>query len=68
MISTMADIDKKDNKVLDINSLMTALDNYIDYVNNEDGLKGAPVHFYTRTLTRSEILRLWHEKYCPEED
>lgn len=68
MISTMADIDKKDNKVLDINSLMTALDNYIDYVNNEDELKGAPVHFYTRTLTRSQILKLWHEKYCPEED
>lgn len=68
MISTMADIDRKDNKVLDINSLMTALDNYIDYVNNDEELKGAPVHFYTRTLTRSEILRLWHEKYHPEKE
>lgn len=68
LVSTMADIDRKDNKVLDINSLMTALDNYIEYVNNKEELKGVPIHFYTRTLTRSDILRLWHEKYKPEEE
>ena len=68
MINTIADIDRKDNQMLDINSLMLALDNYIEYVNSEQELKGAPVHFYTRTLTRSEILRLWHEKYHPNEE
>lgn len=66
LVSAMADMDRKDNNVLDINSLMTALDNYIEYVNGQEELKGAPVHFYTRTLTRSEILRLWHEKYRPK--
>lgn len=68
LVSTMAEIDRKDNQVLDINSLMTALDNYIEYVTNDDELKGAPVHFYTRMLTRSDILRLWHEKYRPKEE
>lgn len=68
LMTTMADIDGKDNRTWDMNSLMTALDNYIDYVNEGKGLCGAPVHFYTRTLTRSEILRLWREKYDPKED
>lgn len=65
VIEAMADVDREQSKVMDLNSLMTALDNYIQGANSPKELHGVPISFYTRNLTRSEIIRLWMKKHYP---
>lgn len=63
IIEAMADVDREQSKVMDLNSLMVALDNYIQGANSSKELHGIPISFYTRNLTRSEIIDLWRKKH-----
>lgn len=65
IIQAMADVDREQSKVMDLNSLMVALDNYIQGANSLKELHGVPISFYTRNLTRSEIIDLWRKKHYP---
>lgn len=65
IIESMASVDREESKVIDLNSLMVALDNYIQGANSSKELHGVPISFYTRSLTRSEIIDLWKKKHYP---
>ncbi len=60
----------KSSKVMDIHSLIAALDNYLAEVNGyhqeagRDVAQGIPIGYYTRKLTRGDIVRL---SYPPED-
>ncbi len=56
-------IDDGNNKVLDINSMMNAFEDYIDKALN--GAIGMPVNYYLKPLSKSYIAKLWVDKYFP---
>lgn len=50
--------DEKSNSTLNINSLMTAFNNYIEIISKEDIIVGAPINFSVKKLTKNDIIRL----------
>ncbi|MCE3227017.1 MAG: hypothetical protein K0S32_1568 [Bacteroidetes bacterium] len=58
-------IDHQNNKVLDINSMMNAFENYLSSIKQNDSITGVPVNFYLKKLTKPEIEKLWLNKYYP---
>lgn len=65
IIRELGQIDHGSNNVFDINSLMTAFTNYISSI-NKDQIVGMPISFHVRKITKSQILRLWADKYFPK--
>lgn len=65
VMSGLAKIDQSSNKMLDINSLMTAFEDYLEEIKKDDA--GIPIDFYTKNITKREIARIWLKKYFPEE-
>jgi hypothetical protein len=64
VLSGLSEIDDKANKVLDINSMMDAME---DYVNKcLSGNVGVPINYYIKSITRSQIAQMWMAKYYPE--
>lgn len=64
--SVMTALDKTDerqNKILDINSVMNAMDDYIEKA--LAGNLGVPVNYYLESITKDEIARKWIDKYYP---
>lgn len=62
-LSALSDIEKTTNKMLDINSLMTALDDYLKKAQTGDG--GVPINYYLKQITRSMLAEMWVAKYIP---
>lgn len=65
VLTGLNDIDNSDNKVLDTNSMMNALEDYI-----EKALKGEigmPVNYYLKPITKSELAQMWVNKYFPNQ-
>lgn len=62
-LSSLANIDDGQNKVIDTNSMMTALEDYVDKC--LAGNVGVPINYYTKPLTRSELAQMWVNKYYP---
>jgi hypothetical protein len=60
----LGSIDHKSNQHLDINSLMTAFENYLAEIKKGDS--GIPIHFYMKNITQSAIAKMWINKYYPE--
>ena len=60
VIQSLQKIDQNQNKVLDINSLMAAFENYISIINegSNDGVVGVPIKFYIRKYTRKQLIKL----------
>lgn len=54
--------DEKKNRRLDINSLMTAFDNYIACITGS-GQVGVPISFYIKSITKAHIAKLWRNQY-----
>ena len=54
------------NKVMDISSLMTAFENYLEVIKGKDA--GIPISFYVRNISKMQLLRLWKEKYYPDKN
>jgi len=62
-ISTIKEIESKDNKVIDTNSLMNA---FTDYINKaQTGSCGVPISFYLKRITKREIAATYVNKYFP---
>ncbi len=58
-------IDEAANKLLDLNSMMTAFEDYVTKVNG--GKSGVPVNYYVKKISRSQLAELWLAKYHPTE-
>ncbi len=61
----LKDIDDGQNKVLDTNSMMNALEDYIS--NALKGEIGAPINYYLKSITKSELAQMWINKYFPNQ-
>ena len=62
-LSALADIDKESNKMIDTNSLMDAMEDYINKCLS--GNIGVPINYYVKPITKSQIAQLWLQKYYP---
>lgn len=60
-------IDKGSNKVMDINTLMNAFEDYLSLIRQPEGNAGVPINFYLKNISRSQIARLWIQKYYPSD-
>ncbi len=64
-LSGLASIDEDANNIIDTNSMMTAMDDYIQKcIEGGDNL-GVPINYYLKPITQSMIARSWLEKYYP---
>ncbi|WP_367392896.1 hypothetical protein [Lewinella sp. LCG006] len=63
-VSAVGAIDKQNNQVIDMNSLMTAIDDFVERANKGEG--GVPINFYIKYVTQRTIAQQWMEKYYPE--
>ncbi len=59
--------DREGDSVLGMNTLMSAFTNYLTAITTPEGKVGIPVSFYLTKISRSEIAKLWLEKYYPNE-
>ncbi|KAH7273145.1 hypothetical protein B0J15DRAFT_573986 [Fusarium solani] len=62
-LSALGDIDDGQNKVLNINSLMTALEDYVTKV--PDATSGVPLNYYLKDITKGMLAEMWLAKYFP---
>jgi len=63
-LSTLSDIDNQNNKIIDTNSLMDAMEDYINKCIQGDGV-GLPINYYVKPITKSQLAQLWLQKYYP---
>ncbi len=63
VLSGLAAIDDGQNKMIDINSMMDALDDYIQKA--LEGNIGVPINYYLKPITKSELAEMWVAKYFP---
>ncbi|WP_442266620.1 hypothetical protein ACSIGC_02700 [Tenacibaculum sp. ZS6-P6] len=64
-LSGVAEIDDGQNKVIDTNSMMTAMEDYVDKCIAGGENLGVPINYYLKPITQSEIARAWLAKYYP---
>jgi hypothetical protein len=62
VIQGLGTIDHGSNKVVDLNTLMNAFDNYITAVSDAKSV-GIPISFFFKKISRARIARLWLDKY-----
>lgn len=63
VLSGLNEIDDGNNKIIDINSMMTALDDYISKAMS--GEIGMPINYYLKPITKSQLAQMWVDKYFP---
>lgn len=64
VLTGLSEIDSGSNQILDINSLMTALE---DYINKAlDGELGMPINYYLKPIPKSLLAQMWVDKYFPD--
>jgi len=63
VLAGLADIDDASNKMLDINSMMDAMDDYIQKA--LAGNIGVPINYYLKPITKSQLAEMWIAKYYP---
>lgn len=63
VMSGLGKIDDANNKILDINSMMTALQDYVDCA--KAGQLGVPVNYYVKKITKLQLAQMWVAKYMP---
>lgn len=67
LLNSLGNLDKDANNILDINSMMTAFENYLAAIKSKDQSVGVPVSFNVKKVTKSQIQAWWQEKYYPRE-
>lgn len=65
VLSGLSAIEEHENNILDINSMMTAMDDYITKCIEADNSVGVPINYYLKPVTKSMITRAWLAKYFP---
>lgn len=63
VLSGLDEIDDGNNKIIDVNSMMTALDDYIEKAMS--GEIGMPINYYLKPITKSQLAQMWVDKYFP---
>lgn len=63
VLSALSDIQDQSNKMLDINSMMDAMDDYIQKA--LAGNIGVPINYYLKPITKSQLAQMWVAKYYP---
>ena len=64
VLSGLSDIDQHNNKMIDTNSMIDALE---DYVNKcIAGNIGVPINYYIKPIVKSELIEMWLAKYYPQ--
>ncbi len=63
-ISSVGNLDGEANQVINLNSMMVALDDYI--VKAGEGKIGVPINFYLKYVTKRDIALEWMKKYYPD--
>ncbi|QHE76531.1 hypothetical protein [Hydrogenophaga sp. PBL-H3] len=64
VLSKLGEIQGMKVKVLDVNSLMTAFDNYVEAARK--GGIGVPINYYLKPITRTQLAQMWMTKYYPD--
>ena len=64
-LSELSEIKKRNNKILDTNSMMTALSDYLAKASN--GGSGVPINYYLKDITKDMLAEMWVAKYYPGE-
>lgn len=62
-LSALGDLDSAENKIIDTNTMMTAMEDYINKCLS--GNIGVPINYYVKPITKSEIAMMWLQKYYP---
>lgn len=65
LVNSLGNLDRDANNVLDINSMITAFENYLTTIKNKDENVGLPVSFNLKKISRAQIEQMWQEKYYP---
>jgi hypothetical protein len=60
VVTGLAPIDERKNKVLDTDTLMTAFEDYVDKA--LAGNLGVPINFYLKSITRVQLAQMWVAK------
>lgn len=68
LIIGLGTMDSRANNIMDINSLMTAFDNYLNVIKEKNDIIGTPINFYLKKITPQYIAKLWISKYFPENE
>ncbi|RBL89309.1 hypothetical protein [Chitinophaga flava] len=63
VMSGLSTIDEAKNKMLDVNSMMTAFEDYVTKC--IAGKIGVPINYYLKPITRSQLAEMWVSKYYP---
>ena len=64
-VSSLGAYDDKNNKVIDTNSLMTAMEDFIKKAIAGDA--GVPINFFLKPITANELAEAYLNKYYPRE-
>jgi len=64
VIAGARDADVKKNKVLDMNSMMNAFDDYVKHVREAEG--GTPMTFFVASLRKSDVIGHWLQQHRPD--
>ena len=67
-LTGLSEIDDGQNGMIDINSLMTAMDDYVQKCSSGDDNIGVPINYYLKSLDIATTLKAWLEKYYPKEN
>lgn len=63
VLSAVAQGEEEKNRMLDINSLMEAFE---DFVNKAaEGKSGVPINYYLKPITGAQLAQMWIAKYLP---
>ena len=65
VVSSLGSYDNANNKVIDTNSMMTALDDYIQKA--IAGECGVPINFFLKSITSRQLAEAWLYKFYPGE-
>lgn len=66
VVSNLTKADNDNNKMIDVNSLMTAFDDYVQKA--EAGKSGVPINFFVRHIDKPMIAKAWLKKFSPQDN
>jgi hypothetical protein len=64
VMSSLKDLDESDNNILDINSVMTAFEDFVTQASQ--GNVGVPINYYVKHIPKAALAHLWVSKYYPQ--
>lgn len=64
-LTGLSQIDDGQNSMIDINSMMTGMDDYIQKCVAADENVGVPINYLLKPITKADITQAWLNKYYP---